>query len=204
VTDADLQQAADRFRHRHGLAGAEQTRQWLAAQGLSVDDFEAVLERDLLVGRFKEHLTQPGVAEHFAAHRERYAQARLRQIVAASEGEARELLAQLTDEGRDFAELAREHSRHGPSRLVGGSLGVVPRHALPAAAAEAVFAARAGAVVGPVATDQGWHLFQVEALAEPLLDDATAAVIRQELFNAWLKEQLQRVRLDLSWLEAHQ
>jgi parvulin-like peptidyl-prolyl isomerase len=202
VSDEDLQQAADRFRHRHGLTGAEQTRQWLAREGRSVEDFEATLERDLLVAKFKQHLTQPRVAEHFAAHQGCYARAQLRQIVVASEELARELLAQITDEGRDFAELARAHSLHGSSRQAGGSLGRVPRYALPAAAAEAVFAARAGAVVGPVAGEQGFHLFLVEAVEEPTLDETTAAVIRQELFDAWLKDQLKDMQIDLSWLES--
>jgi parvulin-like peptidyl-prolyl isomerase len=201
ATDA-LQRAGDRFRYRHGLASAEQTHTWLAAQRLTVEDFEAVLERDLLVEKFKHHLSEPRLAAHFAAHRDRYAQAQLRQIVVASEEVARELLAQLTDEGRDFADLAREHSLHGPSRLTGGSLGLVPRYALPPTATEAIFAAKPSAVVGPVSTDQGIHLFLVEALPEPVLDDATAAVIRQELFDAWLKDKLQDVRIDLSWLQS--
>jgi parvulin-like peptidyl-prolyl isomerase len=168
--------------------------------GLGGPGLEAGLERDVLVARFREYLTGPHVAGHFAAHRDRYAQARLRQIVVTSEEVARELLAQLTDEGRDFAELARAHSRHGPSRPAGGSLGLVPRYALPAA--EAIFAARAGAVVGPVAGAEGFHLFLVEALHEPTLDDPTAAVIRQELFDAWLQNQLNEMRIDLSRLGA--
>ena len=40
VSDEELQQAADRFRHRHGLTTAEQTRQWLARESLTVDAFE--------------------------------------------------------------------------------------------------------------------------------------------------------------------
>src|ERR1043166_5601180 len=47
VAPAALQQAADRFRHRHGLTTAEQMGQWLARESLSVEDFEAGLEREL-------------------------------------------------------------------------------------------------------------------------------------------------------------
>jgi parvulin-like peptidyl-prolyl isomerase len=202
VSDADLQQAADRFRHRLGLGSAEQTRQWLTREGLTVEEFEAGLECDLLVEKFKHHLAQPRLADHFVAQRDRYAQAQLRQIVVGSEEVARELLAQIIDEGCDFAALACEHSLHGPSRLAGGSLGLVPRYTLPPASAEAIFAARAGTVIGPVAGEQGFHLFLVEALAEPTLDEQTATAIRQELFDAWLKDRLQDVRIDLSWLQS--
>jgi parvulin-like peptidyl-prolyl isomerase len=202
ITPGELQKAADRFRHRQGLTTSEQTHRWLAQEGLTVEDFEAGLESDLLVARLKDHWTGPRIAAHFAAHRDRYAQARLRQIVVASEEVARELLAQITEEGRDFAELARQHSLHAPSRLAGGSLGLVPRFALPTAAAKAIFAARAGAIVGPVASDQGPLLYLVEDLSEPALDDTTAALIREELFGDWLKERLQDLRFDLSWLDS--
>jgi parvulin-like peptidyl-prolyl isomerase len=122
VSAAELQQAADRFRHRHGLTSAQQTQQWLAGEALTAEDFEAGLERELLVAKLRRHLTQPRVAEHFAAHRDRYTSARLRRILVATEGEARELLAQVRDEGADFAELARQHSLDHASRPAGGNL----------------------------------------------------------------------------------
>ncbi|HKI34307.1 MAG TPA: peptidylprolyl isomerase [Gemmataceae bacterium] len=201
VGDEELQWAADHFRRPHGLHGAKQTRAWLAAEGLTLDDFEAALERDLLAGRFREHLTGPRIEEHFAAGADRNRRARLRQVVVGSEGAARELFAQLHDEGRDFAEVAREHSLHGPSRLAGGSLGVVPRGALPPALADPIFAARAGDVVGPLATEQGFVLFLVEDFLPAELDDETAAAIRAELFDAWLAEQLRGAQIDLGWLD---
>ncbi len=202
ISDAELQQAADRFRHRHGLTSAEQTQQWLARAGLTVEDFESGLERDLLLGKLKRHLTEPHVADRFNGQRDRYACAALRQIVVAAEGTARELLAHITEEGQDFAELARKHSLHGPSRVAGGSLGVVARYGLPADVADAVFAASPGDVVGPLPGPDGFRLLLVEELLPPELDEETQAVIRQELFDAWLKDQLRDVRIDLSWLQS--
>jgi parvulin-like peptidyl-prolyl isomerase len=202
VSAAELQLAADRFRRRHGFTTAAQTHQWLAREGLSIEHFEVGIERDLLLAKVIRHLTEPQLADRFNAHRDRYARARLRQIVVAREGTAREWLAQVADEGCDFAELAREHSLYHASRPAGGSLGVVPRWSLPETVAELVFAARPGEVVGPVNTEQGWHLFLVEELLPAELDDQTAATIRNELFDAWLAEQLRDLRINLSWLES--
>ncbi|HEV3023173.1 MAG TPA: peptidylprolyl isomerase [Pirellulales bacterium] len=200
VSDTELQQAADQFRHRHGLSGAEQTHRWLAREGLTIEDFEAGLERELLLAKLKQHLTGPQVANRFHARRDRYARAALRLIVVASEGIGRELLAQIIEEGQDFAALARKHSLHGPSRLAGGSLGVVARYDLPADAADAVFAASPGNVVGPLPGPDGFRLILVEELLPPELDDETQEVIRQELFDAWLNDRLREVRIDVSWL----
>src|SRR5438270_11275181 len=47
--------------------------QWLAREGLAIDDFEPAVERDLLIGKFQRHLTQPRVAVPFAAHTGRWA-----------------------------------------------------------------------------------------------------------------------------------
>ena len=194
----ELQQMADRFRQRHGLAGGQQTRDWLAAEGLTVEDFEAGLEADLLTDKFCRHLTAPLLADHFAAHRERYARARVRQIVVWSEGLARELFTQLTEEGLDFADLAARHSVHDSARA-GGQVGVVTRAGLPEPA-HVIFSAREGEVVGPVAIGPAFHLFLVEALLPPKFDADTEAAIRQELFDGWLCDQMRDAQFDLAWL----
>ena len=116
-----------------------------------MDDFEATLERDLLLERLREHVTRDGIAGRFAERPAAYAKARLRQIVVAREDLARELLSQIRDEGSDFGELALRHSI-GPSRSEAGRMEVRLRGQLPAEVAAAVFAARAGEIVGPLAT----------------------------------------------------
>jgi parvulin-like peptidyl-prolyl isomerase len=84
---------------------------------------------------------------------------------------------------------------------IDGPLGLVPRRALPPAVAEAVFAAGAGGVAGPFPTGQGFQLLLVEEIRPPELDADTSEAIAAELFDAWLREQMRNVRLDLGWLE---
>ena len=199
IATEDLQTAADDFRRRQGLRSAEQTNAWLAREGLSVRDLEAVLERDLLVARLREHVTAPLLEGHFAAHRNQYDRVNLSQIVVARADLARELLTQIRQEGHDFAELACEHSLHGPSRDRGGDLGVLWRRQLPSAA-EAVFTAREGEVIGPVALPDGIHLFRVARKSAAELDAPTAELIRKELFDAWLAEKLGAAQVELPLL----
>ena len=200
ISGDDLQQAADDFRRRIGLTSAQDTQAWLARQRLSVQDFEAALESDLLIEKLKDHLTRDRIAGHFADHRDSYARVRLRQIVVAREDLARELLSQL-QEGREFAQVARQHSQH-PSGSEGGAVGEVFRRQLPAEIADAVFAARSGEVVGPLATPQGFLLLLVEEVRPAELDPQTTAAIRQELFEAWLNEQLSNITITYPLLDA--
>jgi parvulin-like peptidyl-prolyl isomerase len=201
VSDAELQAAADTFRRRQGLSSAADTHAWLCRQGLTAENLEQSLEADLLAEKFKEHLTRDRIVKHFAAHRDDYAGAQLRLIVVDREDFARELLAQIFDEGREFAALAREHSLH-LSQSEGGQLGLVLRRQLPASIADAVFAAREGEVVGPLATPQGFQLFLVEARRPATLDRSLTALIQQELFDAWVHEQLSDSNLRVPLIEA--
>lgn len=189
VSVEELQAAVDAFRRRHGLTSAEQTHAWLSARRLSVNDFEDTLERDLLIEKLKNHLTRDRSAGHFEAHQADYARARLRLILVGREDLARELSHQIRDEGSDFAGLARAHSLH-PSREAGGQVGTFFRRQMAPALAEAVFAARAGDVVGPLASAQGFQLVLVEELLPAQLNPELASLIRQELFDAWVREQL--------------
>lgn len=201
VSTDELQQAANAFRQRHGLASAADTNAWLGKQRLATVDLEEALERDLLRGKLADQVTRDQVAGHFQANQAGYARARLRLILVQREDVARELASQIRDEGGDFAILARGHSLH-PSRANGGQLDLVRRRQFPPASADAVFAAREGAVVGPVATPQGFALFLVEKLLPASLDAELTALIRQELFEAWLGKQLANKDLQTPLAEA--
>ena len=141
--------------------------------------------------------------DYFKEQGDRLARARLRLLVAPSESLARELKTQITDEGRDFAELVRQHSLHGPSRVAGGSIGTVLRLAFPPETATAIFSARPSETVGPFAANDGFHLYLVEELLPAELNAETEKLLRHELFNNWLREQLQDLQINVACLEVN-
>jgi parvulin-like peptidyl-prolyl isomerase len=197
MSDAELQRAADRFRYRHGFVSAEDTRRWLAEQWLTVEDWEAGLEHELLIEKFKDHLFATTGEAHFRDHRDTFARVRLRRLVVATDGFARELLAQVREEGRAFEEIAATRS----ADPAGGDLGDVFRRQLPGAIAEAVFAARPGDVVGPFHTRHGHELYQVGDQRPADLDAVTAILVREEVFAAWVRDKMVGVRITLTGLD---
>ncbi len=194
----ELQQAADEFRQRAKLTRAADTQRWLAEHHLTVEDLEANLEHELLHQKLAAQIPQSRVEQFFAERRTRYDRARIAHVVVAQESVAQELLSQLLEEERAFAELARQHSLHHESAARGGSLGVVYRKSLSPAVESVVFNAREGNVVGPVKTDMGYHLIKVEEILLGQLDAAIADAIRQELFRNWLREQVQLANVDVT------
>ncbi len=87
--------------------------------------------------------------------------------------------------GEDFVALSRELSR-APNAAQGGAIGWVERGQLVPEFEAAIFQLREGAVSQPVASNAGWHIFQVTARQAPGSGpDATArARVREELRSA--------------------
>ncbi len=64
-------------------------------------------------------------------------------------------------------------------------------------------AAKAGDVVGPIKTDQGYHIIKVhELLLGKLADDEVAATIRQELYADWLDAQAEKAGVEIVFFDA--
>src|SRR3954464_8842838 len=65
VNDQELQQAADNFRLKNGMAGARQRTQRFHGGALSADAFAAGLERDLLVEKLRRAIADPRIPDVF-------------------------------------------------------------------------------------------------------------------------------------------
>jgi parvulin-like peptidyl-prolyl isomerase len=180
---AEELQTADAFRRRHGLNAAADTRAWLAAGGMSVEDFEAGLEEDLLAAKFRQHVTADQVDRHWQEHQAGYERLRLALVMVGREELARELASQIREDGRELAEVVQVHGlplNRGERfrKELGGQL------------AEELAAAPVGELVGPVSTALGFTLVVVEERRPAELDEATRRYIQNELFDGWLAERL--------------
>lgn len=200
VSDEELQQAADDFRLARDLHDAEATTTWLEARKLSYEDWESLLEDQLIAHKLRAVLTAGRVEQYFAEQRLAFDAAAISRLVLNEEGIARELRAQIVDDGADFHALARQHSNDA-SRLAGGYVGLVRRPELEAAVEAAIFGAKPGQIVGPLKRDDGWELIKVESLHPAVLDDATREAIESLLFREWLNERRLTARINIPLLE---
>ncbi len=194
IADEDLQRAADAFREARGLFEAAATMAWLEARGLTVDQFEKLVEEELLLERLKDRVVAGRIESFFAENKVRFDAAELSHILVADEGTARELHAQVVEDGADLAGLARLHSTDRRTGPAGGYLGALRRKQVPAPLEAAVFGAKAGEVVGPLRSEDGWHLVRVHAVRRATLDEDTRATIREVLFREWLDAERRRTR----------
>jgi peptidyl-prolyl cis-trans isomerase C len=83
-----------------------------------------------------------------------------RHILVATEGEAKDIEAQLKN-GADFAALAKEKSKD-PGAAEGGDLGWFTKDQMVPEFAEAAFKLDKGQISEPIKTQFGWHVIKVE------------------------------------------
>ena len=83
-----------------------------------------------------------------------------RHILVATEGEAKDIEAQLKN-GADFATLAKQKSKD-PGAAEGGDLGYFTKEQMVPEFAEAAFKLDKGQISDPVKTQFGWHIIKVE------------------------------------------
>ena len=162
----------------------ELLRRLAVDRGLVEEDAgrRAAVER--LLGEAGEEIGELEVAAHYRRHRSRFERperARVRQILLPDRAAVDQALAEL-EAGSGFAELAERLSQV-PVGAIGDGDAALGREDLPPAFADAIFGLEAGEGSEPVATDYGFHLFQVverlPAGAVPL--SAVAAEIRETL-----------------------
>jgi putative peptide maturation system protein len=202
ASDDELQQAANDFRTARDLHDAGTTASWLEDNHLSQEEWESLLEESIIAAKLREALTAGRVDQHFAEQRYSFDAATLSLLVLAEEDLARELRAQIIEEGSDFHALARKHSIDEATKLVGGYAGSISRTDMEASVEAAVFGGQPGKIVGPLKTDAGWQLVKIESIDSATLDDTMRETIKSLLFDEWLSERRSKARIRVPLLEA--
>ncbi len=167
-----------------------------AVSGLSEDDLRHIFAtealRDVLMGLIAENmpLEEPAVrARHilcaFAPENPAAPVTPTADQRAAAEGCIADAVTRL-NAGQDFAAVAAAVSQDGATAPAGGDLGWVLISYLPEPLAEAVTDADLNTVLGPVETEYGLHLIEVQGQRVQPLTDAQIAEGRIGYFEAWI------------------
>ena len=138
-------------------------------------------------------LTDEEVAAYFEENKALYStpeQAEVSQILVATVEEANDVLEKLKA-GEDFATLAEQFSIDAESADDGGAMGMIPTGMMSPEFDNAVFNANIGELVGPIETEEGFHIVKVidkKEGQEAKLEDVQETV-RQELLNTRVDEE---------------
>ncbi len=147
----------------------------LVSQGTSLSKLQDNIGFGLKLEKlaFKDvQVTEEKLKAFYEQNKARYdkpLRVKIKEIVAIGKGPAEEAMAALRKEGASFAAVAHQYSISPTSRDYGGQLPEMPVSQLqPMALRGPAATAKVGEIAGPIETEQGWYVIQI--------DDRKAAV----------------------------
>lgn len=191
----ELQQTADNLRLANNLVKAEDTWAWLQKYHLSLDEFEEIVESNVLSSKLANHLFANQIEPFFIENQLNYTGAAIYEVVLDDEDLALELFYAVQENEISFQEVAREYIQEPELRRAGGYRGIQQRSHLRPEISAAVFAAHPPQVLKPIVTQKGVHLIWVEEILQPQLNESLRFQILGDLFATWLKQQFEDMKV---------
>ena len=198
ISEEELQEAANDFRRRHRLISAQETFDWLADSGLTVEDLERKLEDELIRERIISQVApEDAIQGIYLENISGFQRAKLGIIVVDRKRTANEIIDQLMKAEADFAELALKHSILIDVSKNGGFMGNVYRNELPYAVDEAVFDEDAPMLIGPVEVGGNFYVVNVFEKANAGLDETTREICQRMLLDEFVRERALEVGVNI-------
>ncbi len=194
VSTSEVQQETDDFRRYLGLHRAKNTQEWMDSIGISLDEFESLMEERVYRKKMVSSITtDAAVEEYFKLNSPKFDTLELKHIIVDNAGEAKELAAMLEDEPESFDKFAAEHSLDNETKDSGGRIGTVQRGTLPDEINAKVFNAAEGNIVGPFKLEgqELYELFQVIKKKPAKLDASVKTKVADAIYNEWLGARMQ-------------
>jgi foldase protein PrsA len=177
-------------------------RQFLKTSGMSEQDILFRVRLDQLQQKLTQKVTKDAekvsaadVEEYYNKNKKRFSQPErrdLRVVLTKTEAKAKQAKNAL-DEGDSWPTVVKRYSIDEASKAQGGKLPAVAEGQQEKALDDAVFAAKKGVIEGPVKTQFGWYVFEVDKItpaSQQSLEESKATI------RNLLRSQRQQKALD--------
>lgn len=182
---------AQKRRHELGVADDDTFERYLKFHGVGRAAWLRSVRLEAVREALKAYIVTPRrLTEAYKRDPERFASVSIARILCRSRADAERVCALGKSGDADFLLLARDYCTDENARHAGGYIGAVNRGILPAEVEAAAFAAQAGDVVGPFREHGVWTVYKVHAVHPPKLTDGLKAVLSDQIFAEWLREQV--------------
>ncbi len=198
VDDESLQAEIDGFRAERGLLDPDDTRRWLADNGMSLADLEHALAGRIAERRLRRRLADGQVEPTFAADPSAWDTVALVAFPTEDVDAARACRTALAD-GASWQDVVERTlgSRAGAPRGARSMIfETMRRREITLLEGEAL---REGRIAVAELYGRGPYVISVRAVAPAVLDDATRAAIEDERFAAWLGQARAQAHVQWNW-----
>ncbi|MDX2243908.1 MAG: peptidylprolyl isomerase [Leptolyngbyaceae cyanobacterium bins.302] len=192
LTNDEILQACQQFYQQQQLKTEADVQAWLAQQGLTRDQLEPMVTRNLRLDRYKRATWANKLEHHFLERKAKldrviYSLIRVRDI-----GTAQELYFRIQEGEEPFDKVAREHSQ-GVEAETGGLLGPVELGVPHPVIAKLLITSKPGQLVPPTRLGEWFVILRLEKFLPAQLDETMQQRLLNELFENWIKEEVSKV-----------
>jgi len=175
VSDAELKRTLEDEKQRAfpGKKGEQQYQKFLQTSGMTEEDILSRIELQTLQQKLTQKITADAkkvsdkeIEEYYEKNKKRFAQPErrdLRVVLTKTEAKAKEAKKAL-EGGDSFEQVAKQYSIDEASKAQGGKLPAITKGQQEKAFDEAIFSSDKGELVGPVKTQFGWYVFEVDKI----------------------------------------
>ena len=201
VSEAEVKKSFDQQKKQSFPKEADYAK-FLKDYGQTEQDVMQRVKLDLLSNKIRDHVikgkdkvTDAQIKDFYDENKERFAQPErrdLRIVLTKGEAKAEEAKAAL-ESGESWKDVAKEYSIDEASKSQGGKLPAQAEGTLEKALDQGVFSAERGQLVGPVKTQFGYYVFEVEKVQKASQQTLEQA---KETIRQTLQSQNQQKALD--------
>jgi parvulin-like peptidyl-prolyl isomerase len=198
VPAASIEQSVVNFRLERNLSDPQAFQQWLESNRMTYEAFHEQIVSGFKREKLKLSVVQPQLEEYFQERKPALDAVVLSRISLNDYELAETLSSRLKERDTRFEELAREYSITN-ERSFNGMMGAVAWSTFPDYLKVVLQQTIPGQIVGPLEVEGGWCIFRVDEFLEASLDNPQVKQrLQNELFERWLNQQLQSVKITLN------
>lgn len=206
VTDEELQKKFEETK-KQSFPKEEDYEKFLKTSGMTQEDVLFRVRLDTLSNQLRESVTKgkdkvtpQQITDYYDENKERFATPETRDVrivLTKTEGEAQDAKAMLVS-GEPWKEVVKDFSIDEASKASGGLLAGISEGQQEKALDEAIFSADKGELTGPIETQFGWYVFEVEKVtpasqqtqkeSEETIKQLLASEGQQKALDTFVKE----------------
>jgi parvulin-like peptidyl-prolyl isomerase len=193
LTPEEVLAACQQFYERQQLKSEADVQTWLTQRGISRDQLESIITRDVRVGRFKQATWESKLNSYFLERKPKLDRVVYSLIRVKDLGVAQELYFRIQEGEQTFNEVAYAQSQ-GVEAETGGLLGPVELGTPHPAIAKLLITNQPGQLIPPTRLGEWFIILRLEKLIPAQLDEALQQRLLGELFETWLQSEIAQVQ----------
>ncbi|WP_204140830.1 peptidylprolyl isomerase [Halomicronema sp. CCY15110] len=191
LTEDEIKVAEAAFCQRNQISNPEEANAWAKQQYGTPDLVRTTAIRDQQLAKFKTQQFGKDLESYFLQRKSRLDRVLYSLIRTSQLGLAQELYFRIHDDGQPFADLAKDYSE-GQEAKTGGLIGPVELSVPNPALAGLLSVSKPGQIWPPKRIGEWYVVVRLEKFFPAQLDEPTKDRLLEELFQTWMREQLQK------------